>query len=145
MKLRFSFAAIAALAISALSYSQNNLTTLTVGDSAPNMSVSKWVKGTPITSFEKGKIYVVEFWATWCGPCKVSIPHLTELANKYKDQVSFTGVSVWEDNQSDVEPFVTNMSDKMAYNVAMDVVPANDTRGSHGEMALSWMKAAGRN
>lgn len=129
-----------ALAITATGFGQG----LMVGDPAPKMEISKWVKGKSVDKFEKGKLYVVEFWATWCGPCKISIPHLTELAHKYKDKVDFVGVSVWEDDQSAVEPFVKSMGDKMAYNVAMDVVPSKDKRGSDGMMSMHWMKAAGR-
>ena len=40
----------------------------------------------PVTKFEKGKVYVVEFWATWCGPCIQSMPHLAEIQNKYRGQ-----------------------------------------------------------
>src|SRR5262245_14585780 len=69
---------------------------LYVGDKAPEIHVAKWVKGAPVTGFEKGQTYVVEFWATWCGPCKASIPHLTDLQKEYKDKVRFIGVSVWE-------------------------------------------------
>src|SRR5690606_31445154 len=97
--------------------------TLYVGDKAPDITVSKWVKGDPVTGFEKGKTYVVEFWATWCGPCRESIPHLTELQKAYKDKVRFIGVSVGEFNQADVEPFVQKMGDRMVYAVAMDDVP----------------------
>jgi thiol-disulfide isomerase/thioredoxin len=68
---------------------------LGVGDPAPKIEVKEFVKGDAVKDFEKGKIYVVEFWATWCGPCRVSIPHLTELQKKNKDVV-FIGVSVWE-------------------------------------------------
>ncbi len=124
--------------------------TLMVGDKAPALAVSKWVKGEPVTGFEKGKTYVVEFWATWCGPCKMSIPHLTELQKEHKD-VKFIGVSVWENDQSKVEPFVKEeMGDKMDYTVAMDdVKAAGEGRAAQreasmgGKMSESWMKASG--
>src|SRR6476661_7319275 len=96
MKLRSALTFFAALALTAISLAQTTeQTALVVGDPAPKITVSKWVKGTPVANFEKGKLYVVEFWATWCGPCKVSIPHLTELAKQYKN-VKFIGVSIWE-------------------------------------------------
>ena len=59
---------------------------LQIGDAAPELKVEKWVKGDPVTTFEKGKVYVVEFWATWCPPCIKSIPHLTELQKQYKEK-----------------------------------------------------------
>ncbi|MCE2654501.1 MAG: redoxin domain-containing protein [Planctomycetaceae bacterium] len=119
--------------------------TLKVGDKAPDLTVSKWVKGEPVTGFEKGRVYVVEFWATWCGPCKTSIPHLTEVAKKFeKDGVKIIGVSVWERDQSKVAPFVEQMGDKMNYHVAMDDVPEGG-KGNDGKMAKGWMTAAGQN
>ena len=85
----------------------------------------------------------MEFWATWCGPCKTSIPHLTELQKK-NPGVAFIGVSVWEQDQDKVKPFVEEMGDKMAYRVAMDAVPDKE-KASEGAMAKSWMTAAGQN
>src|SRR5690242_16512330 len=77
---------------------------LNLGDAAPTLTVSTWIKGDKFDKFEPGKTYVIEFWATWCGPCRVSIPHLTELAHKYKDQgVRVLGVDVWEHDISRVE------------------------------------------
>ncbi len=117
--------------------------TLAVGDPAPKIEVKEFVKGQEIQEFAKGKTYVVEFWATWCGPCRTSIPHLTELQHQYKD-VPFLGVSVWEQDQSGVKPFVEEMGDKMDYAVAMDAVPEG-ADGNQGAMARTWMTAAGRN
>lgn len=75
-------------------------TTLKVGDPAPPVKVFKWVKGNPVESFEKDKVYVMEFWATWCGPCKAAMPHLSEMARKYAGKVTFTGVDIWEKKDS---------------------------------------------
>src|SRR5205807_3002075 len=112
---------------------------LNIGDPPPAMAVSSWVKGDKVESFEPGKTYVVEFWATWCGPCRTSIPHLTELQKKYRDRVKFIGVSVFEHDAKGVEPFVKEMGDKMDYSVALDDVPEGKTP-DQGKMAEAWMK-----
>ena len=118
--------------------------TLGVGSPAPELKVT-WLKGTPVSGFTGDKLYVVEFWATWCGPCKAAMPHLSELAKRYEGKVVFIGVDVWEKGY-DTKPydsftpmlkeFVSAMGDKMAYNVAMD---NNDLH-----MANNWMKASGQ-
>lgn len=115
---------------------------LTIGDKAPTLQTANWLKGDKYPRFEEGKVYVVEFWATWCGPCKENIPHLTELAKKYKDKVAIIGVSIWEnlegqsgDSLKKVTSFVQSQGDKMDYNVAAD-----DTKDT---IANTWMKPAG--
>lgn len=97
---------------------------LSVGDAAPAISIAKWVKGEPVTSFQKGKTYVVEFWATWCGPCINGMPHLSELQKKYSDKgLTIIGVSA-EDTRGNtlesVEAMVKSKGDTMAYTVAWD-------------------------
>lgn len=116
---------------------------LGLGDPAPKLDVKEFVKGEPIKAFEPGKLYVVEFWATWCGPCRVTIPHLTELQKKHPE-VAFIGVSIWEENQQEVKPFVDEMGEKMEYRVAVDNVPEDGARGE-GAMADNWMRAADQN
>lgn len=114
--------------------------TLKVGDKAPELKIDAWVKGEQITGFEKGKVYVVEFWATWCGPCIKNIPHLTELQKEYKD-VAFIGVAASErgddakSKQEKVEKFVKDKGDEMGYRVAFD---------GDREMSKDWMQAAGQ-
>lgn len=115
---------------------------LAVGDKAPEFKVEAFVKGAPVTSFEKGKVYVIEFWATWCGPCIAAFPHLSESQAKYKDKVTFIGTNIWErpynsETLEKVKTFVEKQGDKMAYTVAFD--------GKAGEMDAAYMKAAGRN
>ena len=90
-----------------------------VGDPAPALSIATWAKGSEVRKFEKGKTYVVEFWATWCAPCLTSIPHLTELQKKYKDKgVVIVGVS--DEDLETVGPFVRDRGGKMDYTVALD-------------------------
>ena len=116
--------------------------TLKIGDSAPKLQVGNWVQGQPVKELEPGTTYIVEFWATWCGPCRASIPHLNELYGKVKDKgVVVIGQDVWENDESLVAPFVKQMGDKMTYRVALD----DKKSQPKGAMALNWMKAAGRN
>jgi thiol-disulfide isomerase/thioredoxin len=92
-----------------------------ISDLAAPLKIDEWVKGKPtVLADGKGKtIYVVEFWATWCAPCRASIPHLTELQRKFKDKgVVFIGIS--DEKPDKVKPFVEKMGDKMDYTVAID-------------------------
>ncbi|MEM9644438.1 MAG: redoxin domain-containing protein [Planctomycetota bacterium] len=62
---------------------------LTVGSKAPKLSVEHWVQDgngffKPVEDFSADKVYVVEFWATWCPPCVASMPHLAELQEKFR-------------------------------------------------------------
>ncbi len=72
---------------------------LSVGSVAPQLNVEHWFPQADgqvkkVGKFEPGKIYVVEFWATWCGPCVQGIPHLAQLQREYGEKgVQIIGVS----------------------------------------------------
>src|SRR5687767_2256695 len=86
--------ALGAFVVAALAASPLLAQDLTLGSKAPALSVEEWMKGTAVTTFQPGEIYVVEFWATWCPPCLTSIPHLTELQAKYaKNKVHILGIA----------------------------------------------------
>jgi thiol-disulfide isomerase/thioredoxin len=117
-------------------------TKLAMGDKAPAITVEEWVKGEPVTGFEKGKTYVVEYWATWCPPCIKSIPLLTETQKEFKDKVTIIGVASSEHGSDSkkklekVKDFVAGKGDEMNYRVAYD-----DDRS----MSKAWLDAAGQN
>src|ERR1051325_9573722 len=67
---------------------------LTVGDDAPEMKFERWIKGDSISALQKGTVYVIDLWATWCSPCIAGWPHLTAIQKKYKDKnVYVLGIS----------------------------------------------------
>ncbi len=129
-------------AATAMTFTLAAESSLKVGDPAPKLQTGKWVQGEPVKDFEKGKAYIVEFWATWCPPCRASIPHLNETYEKFKDKgLVVIGQNCWERDESLVAPFVKKMGDQMTYRVALD----DKSGDKQGQMAKTWMDAAGRN
>ena len=111
---------ILVLAVAAPVWAENGSGRLSLGDQAPPLALN-FVKGKPITIEEgKGsKVYVIEFWATWCGPCRESIPHLSELQEKYGHK-GLVVVGITDESTSAVYPYVREMGSKMDYRVAID-------------------------
>jgi uncharacterized protein (TIGR03435 family) len=78
-----------------------------VGEAAPALKITQWLQAPPEAAmgWPTGKVVVLEFWATWCGPCVASIPHLNELAGQFKDQpVQF--IAVTDDRESALRQFL---------------------------------------
>lgn len=79
----------------------------------------------------KGKVVLLDFWATWCGPCKIEIPWFIEFQNKYgKDGLQVVGVSV-DDTQARLQPYVTQM--KMNY-LVLQGLDHDDIQDAYGPL-----------
>jgi thiol-disulfide isomerase/thioredoxin len=65
----------------------------------------------------KGKVILLNFWATWCGPCRAEIPGLIELQNRYTDQLQIIGMVVDEDDENNLRDVVK--TEKINYPVAL--------------------------
>ena len=116
MRLRNILTVAACVALTSGAFGQRGK--LSVGDPAPGLDIDTWVKGEE-TTIESGKVYVIEFWATWCGPCRKSIPHLTELQEQYED-AGLVIIGISDEEVGTVRPFVEKMGKRMNYIVATD-------------------------
>ena len=102
--------AIMSVGCATLLQRSNGAELLTIGSAAPLLDVEHWLnkdqaKFPPVTKFEAGKVYVVEFWATWCGPCVASMPHLAELQTKLAEK-GVRIVSISDEDLDTVEKFL---------------------------------------
>lgn len=115
--------------------------TLGIGDPAPDLQVDQWVTGEQVDSALSDGVYVVEFWATWCGPCLRGMPHISELQEHYGDEVKFVGVT-----REDVET-VTEFLERESPDGTLwsEVVKYRLVTDSNDATSAAYMKAANQN
>ncbi len=112
-----------------------------IGTRAPALRLERFFKGEAVERFERGRVYVVELWATWCAPCIAGFPHMTRLQERYADAVTFIGVDIWDVQENEPAPdriervgaFVEAQGERMGYRVAIE---------REGEMVESWLTAS---
>lgn len=115
--------------------------TLAIGNTPPLLTPMAWIKGEPVKAFERDHVYVIAFFATWCGASRQSMPVLSDVARRHKGKLTVIGVNVRESERREasvaaVTKFVQERGRDMDYTVAMDD-PASTP------MFTSWMRAAG--
>jgi len=114
--------------------------TLSEGDPAPKLTVSRWIQGEPVKAFEQGTAYLVEFWATWWLPCREAMAHVNRLHHKYQDKgLVVIGQNAKEAAGTEVEPFIKRMGNLMSYRIALD---EGATNRLSGKMLENWLFAA---
>ena len=149
MKQSTSLITLMTLVAGLLVATQVNAQELHIGDLAPKLDVEHWVsngndKFDEVNEFEDGKVYVVEFWATWCGPCIASMPHLSELQEKYAES-GVQIISVSDEDLETVEDFLEGdvRGGDMTYAELTSTYCL--TTDPDGETQSDYMKAAGEN
>ena len=103
---------LAFIAITTVKKSSLNTTKQTSKISYENQPIAPTFTGINILTNKKvslkdynGKIIILDFWATWCPPCRAEIPHFVDIQNKYKDSVQIIGISLETNRQDRVREF----------------------------------------
>ncbi|MFN9716121.1 MAG: TlpA family protein disulfide reductase [Planctomycetota bacterium] len=156
---RFALSTVVVAALSWQSAAAQDATAddlLTIGSDAPALDVEHWVqdgegKFGKVTKFEKGKVYVVEFWATWCGPCIMSMPHIVDTQKKYAGK-GVQIVSISDEPLETVEEFLERELPPNIASESKDITNFKELTKSYclttdpdGSSSKEYMAAAGQN
>ena len=148
MRLRFFLTLTLCVVVCALTFQPRSVPAaeLGIGSKAPALDIEHWVQDgngffKPVTKFARGKVYVVEFWATWCGPCIQSMPHLAELQNKYRGR-GVQIVSISDETLDEVKALMLQQYDESGKTFQQVTSAYSLTTDPDGSNHVAYMEAA---
>lgn len=122
------FAVSAGMPLHAASSEKKENKTVASVDALPSLALDGlpdvWIQGTPVKEWEKDKVYIFEFWATWCGPCLAAMPHMEQLHQAFKNNphMQVIGVNVMDRKSPEsLKEFLRNRPSPLTYAMAVDV------------------------
>jgi thiol-disulfide isomerase/thioredoxin len=109
-----------------------------IGSMAPEFSLKSVPDGKTVSlSSLRGKAVVVNFWATWCGPCKIEMPWLVDLQKKYGDQgLQIVGITKDDSNEATIAKFTKKMG--VNYTILVGDQQVVDLYGGVGGLPTSF-------
>ena len=128
----------------------SELPALLVGAPAPPLAVAHFLRGTPRTRLDPGRVYLIEFWTVWCGPCIAGMPHLSALERELGPRgLTVIGVAPrpdeWGHDPAAIEALLARKGDQISYSIALDSEGESEDGYQgvfRGKTIESWMGAA---
>ena len=122
----------------------------TLGGPAPPLTLRTWLKGSPVTKLERGKVYLIDIWAPWCGPCLGGMQHLTDLQKKHRARglvvIGMTGPDDYGSTLDAAKKVVKQKGPALDYPVAWDDAGRNYNlwMARHKDAGWPWCFIVGR-
>ena len=119
---------ILVISIAVFAVSNEYIVAQEINKPAPEFSLPDLEGNNLALSDLKGKVVLVDFWATWCGPCRIAMPYMQSLHEAYEDKgVALLGVNSWERKPDKVKSVLSY--NKITYKILLD--PKNEVIGKY--------------